>query len=172
MLSNTFYLRKFLILSLAIVLTGCTATPQTQAPPQYASSPGYQSQFGGPTGNNTAAPTGSSITIGQGQIIQAQQAHAEKCWVTVQAMVFKLLPEDTRPPRHQRFLLKLDNGTTVLVAHNTDLAPSVPISPGDVVTIRGEYIRNEKGGVLHWTHHDPQGREEGGWIDFNGQRFR
>lgn len=171
MLSNTFYLPRFLILSLAIVLTGCTATPQTEAPPQYAKSPGYQSKFGGPTGS-TASPSGSAIKIGQAQIIQAQQAHSQKCWVTVQAMVLKLLPDDTHPPRHQRFLLKLDNGTTVLVAHNTDLAPSVPIAPGNVVTIHGEYIWNEKGGLIHWTHHDPQGREEGGWIDYNGQLFK
>jgi hypothetical protein len=67
--------------------------------------------------------------------------------------------------------LQLDNGTRVLVAHDTKLAPRVPLQEGDFVRIRGEYIWNQKGGVIHWTHHSPNGRHEPGWIEFNGNRY-
>ena len=85
----------------------------------------------------------------------------------------KLLPDDVQGSRHQRFLLRVDGGPTILVAHNVDLAERVtPLHAGDVVRFRGEYVWNAKGGILHWTHADPEGRREGGWIESGGRRFR
>jgi len=94
-----------------------------------------------------------------------------KFWTTVSADVVKTLKDDNKGSRHQRFLIKVSNSTTLLVAHNIDLAPYIPLKRGDRVTIRGEYVWNDKGGVLHWTHHDPKGRKKGGWIDLNGKRY-
>jgi hypothetical protein len=84
--------------------------------------------------------------------------------VSVAATVDRSLADDHEGSRHQRFLLRLDDGLSLLVAHNIDLAPRVPIEAGDRVEVRGQYEWNEKGGVLHWTHHDPDGEHEGGWI--------
>lgn len=86
--------------------------------------------------------------------------------------VVKLLPDDRVGDRHQRFLLELASGHTVLVAHNIDLAPKIPLREGARVRIRGQFEWNEKGGVLHWTHHDPGGRRPGGWVDWQGKRYR
>jgi hypothetical protein len=86
--------------------------------------------------------------------------------------VVKLLPDDRVGSRHQRFLLELASGHTVLVAHNIDLAPKIPLREGGRIRIRGQFEWNAKGGVLHWTHHDPNGRRPGGWIDWEGQRYR
>ena len=38
------------------------------------------------------------------------------------------------------------------------------------VALRGQHEWNEKGGVLRWTHHDPEGRHPGGWIESGGVR--
>lgn len=87
--------------------------------------------------------------------------------------VVKILPDDNNGSRHQRFIVCLNSGQTVLIAHNIDLAPRVsPLSPGDVISFKGEYEPNTKGGVVHWTHHDPNGRHPAGWIRRGGQSFQ
>jgi len=52
------------------------------------------------------------------------------------------------------------------------LAPRVPLWAGGAVTVRGEYEWNERGSVLHWTHHDPDGRHDPGWIEHAGERYQ
>lgn len=93
-------------------------------------------------------------------------------WVTITAPVARLLPDDRKGNPHQRFLLRLPSGLSVLVAHNLELAERVPLAEGDDVEIRGEYEWNDKGGVLHWTHDDPSGRHEGGYIRHQGRVYR
>lgn len=87
--------------------------------------------------------------------------------------VARLLADDNDGSRHQRFILELPSGQTLLVAHNIDLAPRVEgLATGDEVELYGEYEWNAEGGVMHWTHHDPQGRHEGGWIRHAGRTYR
>jgi len=87
--------------------------------------------------------------------------------------VVRVLADDTRGSRHQRFILRLDEGTTLLIAHNIDLAPRLEnLAIGDIVEFSGEYEWNDKGGVLHWTHHDPQGVHDGGWLKHNGLTYQ
>ena len=87
--------------------------------------------------------------------------------------VLKVLPDDLDGSRHQRFILELGSGQTLLVAHNIDLAPRIDgLRPGDWVEFYGEYEWNAKGGVLHWTHHDPRGRHPGGWLRHNGRTYQ
>ena len=87
--------------------------------------------------------------------------------------VIKLLADDNRGSRHQRFLIRLASDQTLLVAHNIDLAPRIDsLKVGDEIRFFGEYEWNPKGGVLHWTHHDPKGSHVGGWIEHNGRRYQ
>lgn len=118
--------------------------------------------------------TAYSCTSTQGSLTvsQAQDQHVQHIEVTVTAPVKEILPDDTEGSPHQRFLISLPNGTTVLIAHNTQLAQPVPIQVGDVVTIHGQYIWNNKGGVIHWTHHSDSPKHEGGWIEFKGQKYQ
>ena len=86
--------------------------------------------------------------------------------------VVKLLPDDTIGSRHQRFLVRLAGGESLLVAHNLDVGRRVePLREGDEVEFAGEYQWNDKGGFLHWTHHDPACWHEPGWIGRRGVRF-
>lgn len=87
--------------------------------------------------------------------------------------VSKTLPDDNKGSRHQRFILKLGSGQTLLVAHNIDLAPKIKgLKKGDAIDFYGEYEWTEQGGVIHWTHHDPQGRHADGWLKHNGKIYQ
>jgi Protein of unknown function (DUF3465) len=87
--------------------------------------------------------------------------------------VIKILPDDNQGSRHQRFILKLNSNQTLLIAHNMDLAPKIKnLRVGDHVNFYGEYEWNSKGGVIHWTHHDPNGRHEGGWLNHGGKLYQ
>lgn len=100
------------------------------------------------------------------------QSHSNR-QVQGEGVVVKVLPDDNTGSRHQKFILKLSSGQTVLVTHNIDLAPRVSsISPGDTVAFNGEYEWNEKGGVVHWTHHDPNGKHEAGWLKAAGRTYQ
>jgi hypothetical protein len=82
------------------------------------------------------------------------------------------LPDDLEGSRHQRFVLRLSSGQTLLVAHNIDLAPRISsLNRGDKVEFYGEYEWNAKGGVIHWTHHDPSGRHVGGWLKHDSKTY-
>ncbi len=93
--------------------------------------------------------------------------------ISGEGTVTKLLADDDQGSRHQRFILKLASGQTLLVAHNIDLAPRVAsLKPGDKVAFNGVYEWNVKGGVIHWTHRDPSGRNQPGWLKHAGQTYQ
>ena len=104
-------------------------------------------------------------------------------WIEGTGLVRRLIPDDDNGARHQRFVLDLRNGQTVLVAHNIDLAGRVPVGIGDRIRFRGIYEWNDLGGLVHWTHHDPLGidrgidsgidntSDEGGYIRYRGREY-
>lgn len=107
------------------------------------------------------------------RIVRAFQERQGGVAVESMGAVIKLLPDDRDGSRHQRFLIELANGHTLLVAHNIDLEPRLDgLQVGDSVAFRGEYEWNAKGGVIHWTHHDPAGRHPGGWLKHDGRTFQ
>ena len=93
--------------------------------------------------------------------------------VTAQGAVTRLLSDDTGPTgTHQRFIIRLA-GTpqTVLVTNNIDVGKRVPLAVGDDVVVHGEYVWNDEGGLIHFTHHDADHSHEDGWIEWKGVRY-
>ncbi|MBE3655004.1 DUF3465 domain-containing protein [Vibrio navarrensis] len=106
------------------------------------------------------------------QLKNAYENHQSDLQVQGSGTVIHLLPDDNEGSRHQKFILKLDSKQTLLVAHNIDLAPRVPnLKVGDRVQFYGEYEWNKKGGVMHWTHNDPNNKHPHGWLKHNGKTY-
>lgn len=103
------------------------------------------------------------------QITNAFQDQQSDIQVSGSGVVIRNLSDDNKGSKHQRFILKLSTGQTLLIAHNIDLATRInSLREGDTVDFSGEYEWNSKGGVLHWTHHDPDGHHENGWLKHKG----
>jgi hypothetical protein len=112
------------------------------------------------------------ITIADNVVQQAYAAHRSGLWLEASGHVDRVLNDDNEGARHQKFILQLDDGHTIMVAHNVDLAERVPVRKGAALAVRGRYEWNERGGVIHWTHHDPDGRIQGGWIILDNVRYQ
>ena len=116
---------------------------------------------------------GSSFVYANPQIEKVY--HDKQSNVQVQGIgkVSRILPDDNNGSKHQKFLLKLPSKLTLLVAHNIDLSKRIDkLKEGDEVEFYGEYEWNNKGGVLHWTHHDPRGKHKDGWLKHNGVVYK
>lgn len=87
--------------------------------------------------------------------------------------VTRILADDLEGSQHQKFILELSSGDTLLISHNIDLAPRIDsLKQGDLVGFYGEYVWNSKGGLVHWTHHDPDGQHEEGWLKHNNMIYQ
>jgi hypothetical protein len=83
-------------------------------------------------------------------------------------VVISILSDDLDGSRHQRFIIELKSKQTLLITHNIDLAPRIDgLSLNDPIEFFGEYEWNDKGGVIHWTHDDPEEIHVNGWIFHN-----
>ncbi len=156
--------RSSRLLLLVIVLVGGyfgLFAPQTRHsadPPATSEAPGIQ--------------RGADTDIGDKQIERAYAGRLSDLQVRLTGQVERLLPDDREGSRHQRFILRLASGRTLLVAHNIDLAPRIDrLAEGDQVELYGEYEWNQRGGVIHWTHRDPRGSHAHGWIRHSGRRY-
>lgn len=101
------------------------------------------------------------------------KAGTSDAWIECAGEVVHILPTDNYGSRHQQFLVEVGPKITLKIAHNIDLADPVPIEKGDRVEMKGEYEWNDKGGVLHWTHHNPSPNpiKPGGWIKHKGKLY-
>ena len=135
--------RKFFILIVALLISGF-----------YARYPGLFPSAGG-----------RSVAPRQSEISTVYRARTSNVQVSGEGIVSRVLPDDRQGIHHQKFILKLPSGQSLLVAHNIDLAPRIPhLKKGDRISFIGEYEWNPKGGVLHWTHKDPHGRHASGRL--------
>jgi hypothetical protein len=113
------------------------------------------------------------VTQSTNPIADLYQQQQSDVLVEVSGKVSRIFADDNRGSRHQRFVVELADGHTLLIAHNIDLAPRVDnLEVGDEVSLFGEYEWNDKGGVMHWTHHDPANKHPHGWIRHKGKLYQ
>jgi len=140
------------VLTVAGSVTACGVSPAGETP--------------SPAG---MAPAGASDQI----IADAFATRAHSAQVEGKGTVVRVLEDDKDGSRHQRFIVRLDSGQTLLIAHNIDLAPRVRgLRVRDTVAFFGEYEWSEEGGTIHWTHHDPENDHVDGWLQHRGRVYR
>jgi hypothetical protein len=138
--------RIFFLITLIALLVGLTATCERSNPPS--------------SGDTTA-------------IARAFEQHARDVQVEGEGVVTRILGDDTSGSPHQRFIVRLASGQTVLIEHNIELAPRIAdLNEGDTVGFYGEYVWNTQGGIVHWTHHDPAGRHVAGWLKHKDRTYQ
>ena len=72
---------------------------------------------------------------------------------------------------HETFTVNTAGGP-VQIVDNVAIAPRVPVRPGDRVEVRGELVHDPgRIPVVHWTHHDPQGKHVAGFIELRGRVY-
>lgn len=145
-------LLRYLLLSFVFLLSACEAA---------TSPPSAVSQF-----------TTSKAENANASVEAAFAKKLSDVQVSGNGVVTKLLGDDNKGARHQKFLVRINAQQTLLFAHNIDLADRLPLKVGDTVSFNGEYVYNPKGGIVHWTHLDPQGTHTPGWIMLQGKKYQ
>jgi uncharacterized protein DUF3465 len=136
----------FILFALLLATHGCTAE-----------SSGYK--FGASTDNS--------------ELERAFKERRSNVQVEGEGTVDRLLEDDVDGSRHQRLIVRISPGQTILILHNIDIALRIDnLQTGDSVRFYGEYIWSAQGGKVHWTHHDPQGRHVAGWIKHKGKTYQ
>jgi hypothetical protein len=119
------------------------------------------------------AASGAGPARGDAALAAAYRDRAHDLQVQGTGTVLKVLPDDTEGGRHQRFIIRLASGQTLLVAHNIDIAPRVEgLKAGDTVVFDGVYEWNAEGGTIHWTHDDPDRSHAPGWLRRDGKTYQ
>ena len=163
-------MRRAISLTVAIVcavVVYLRSRPTATAPSADRSTPTAQAPPVAP------APAPTTERDGNAAITRAFSQHESDVAVRGSGTVSRVLADDNDGSRHQRILVKLPGGQTVLLVHNIDIAPRVSgVRAGDEIQFEGEYVWNERGGLVHWTHHDPAARHKSGSITYAGRTYR
>lgn len=179
---------RFLTVSLGILLTAWTVGSTANAN-SWGAGYGSESTWNesssfeaqprrydrGPRGGSSYTErdaTGAPIPPGQRDIIAAQAAGRGVNYLEVHdVQVSRLLPDDMQGRRHQKWIVRLANGASLLAVYNSDMGDRVPLKVGDTVSMGGQYIWDKGGGLIHWLHEDPKHRRPDGWVEVNGVRY-
>jgi hypothetical protein len=120
--------------------------------------------------------TSTTDTTSNAAVYDAWRAHRSYVQVTATGSVARVLGTRVGPSgAHTGFLLHLrgseGGGLTVRVETNVDITGPIAVQAGDDVAVRGEYIYDPRGGIIHYTHHDPRGRHPGGYVRVGGRVY-
>jgi hypothetical protein len=112
------------------------------------------------------------ISPGQAEVVQAQQNHQEVNFLEVKnAHVTQVLPDDLIGSKHQKWIVQLEDGSSLLCVYNSDMGDRIPVQVGQTMSLGGQYIWDRGGGLIHWLHADPQHRRPDGYVLLNGTTY-
>lgn len=120
-----------------------------------------------------SASNSKSLSSSDRILTKAYQRRLSEIKVRCSGVVIRKLSDDVEGIRHQRFIIKLASGQTLLIVHNIDLAPRLAtLKRRDRVVVMGEYIWSRQGGLIHLTHLDPDGVGFHGFIRHKGNTYQ
>lgn len=159
-------------LSLPIILMLGLSSCNSSSPPADTTLPASD-QTGNPSGSEQVDSSLEAQLTPLSTLEAAFRDQTSGIQVLVTGTVTRMLSDDVEGDKHQRFIIALSNGQTLLVAHNIDIGARVPdAARNHRVYVYGQYEWNAEGGVVHWTHVDPSGSHAAGWIQFDGTRYQ
>lgn len=120
----------------------------------------------GPSANSAAKEAAVGCRVVHRDFVQ----HRNGVWVTLDAAIIRILPDATGRYRHQRFVVLCPGGETVLIVNDVSIGRRVPVIVGGAIGVRGQYIWNAQGGLVHFTHHSDTGGSAG-WILWHGRVY-
>ena len=95
--------------------------------------------------------------------------------VLVSGHVVALLgTRESRSGKHEGYLVKLNKNCDLLlkVETNTSITGPIPFTHDEPIVLKGVYVYDPLGGLIHWTHHDPSGRHMNGYVIAGGKSYR
>ena len=111
--------------------------------------------------------TNNNITSDDDKLRTALTNKQTDIQVHGKGIVTKILADDTSGSKHQKFILQLASGQTLLISHNIVISTKIDtLSINDSIEFYGEYVWNSKGGLVHWTHHDPKREHIDGYLKY------
>jgi hypothetical protein len=118
-----------------------------------------------------SAPAQSADNAAVCGAFASARSHVEVVAGGTVTRIFGTQPGVSSP--HEGFLMRLNSNcdVTIRVEANVDFTGEFPLKTGDAVVVKGEYEYYSRGGVIHWTHRDPRGRHEGGYIQTAGRIY-
>lgn len=115
---------------------------------------------------------GYEVESGFAPVQDAFHKHRSDFMTEVSGAVVRILMDDKSDLRNQKFIIRLENGQSLLIVHDQVAAKRVPVAIDDTVTVRGLYRWSETGGTVEFTHRDPSAKRRHGWIDHAGKRYQ
>lgn len=129
-----------------------------------------------PPRQNVEAPSASAnagpLATDDSDLIRAVRDRRSVFFVQASnVVVVKVLPDDTQGLKHQRWYVRLSDGSQVFAVYNIDQTARVPVQVGQTMSLGGEFKWTDQGALIHWLHSDPSGRRPNGYVIVNGQKY-
>ncbi|MHB8461362.1 MAG: DUF3465 domain-containing protein [Vulcanimicrobiaceae bacterium] len=111
---------------------------------------------------------------GNSDICKAYALHRSRVETTASGTLVRILRQsDGQFGPHAQFLVRLNSSCalTVRIAANERFTGPLPLRVGEGVRVHGEYEYYRRGGVIHWTHRDPRGHHDSGFVELSGRLY-